>query len=124
MKALPPSKPMEFTAPDGTLIYAGRNNLQNEMLTFGAEPDEVWLHAKNVPGSHVIIKNASPSEETLAYAAGIAARYSRAGEAGAVEVDFTRRRYVKKPSGAKPGFVIYTHQKTLYVQPREVIART
>ena len=118
-KALPPSSPMQFTAPDGTRVLAGRNNVQNEALTFGAEPEETWLHAKNVPGSHVIIKSASPSEETLLYAARIAARYSKASGADAVEVDFTRRRYVKKPSGARPGFVIYTHQRTILAKPLE-----
>ncbi|MBR4235636.1 MAG: NFACT family protein [Clostridia bacterium] len=112
-KAFEPSRPMEFTAPDGTRIYAGRNNTQNEALTFSAQPDEIWLHAKNVPGSHVIIRSAQPSPETLLYAAGIAAYYSRAGAAGTAEVDATARKYVKKPSGARPGFVTYTHQRTL-----------
>ena len=119
MKALPPSKPMEFLSPDGTRILAGRNNVQNEALTFGADSEEMWLHTKNVPGSHVIIKSASPSDETLAYAAGIAARFSAAGASSGVEVDYTRRRYVKKPSGARPGFVTYTHQHTVVAKPLE-----
>ena len=119
MKALPPSKPMEFLSSDGTRILAGRNNVQNEALTFGADSEEMWLHTKNVPGSHVIIKSASPSDETLAYAAGIAARFSAAGASSGVEVDYTRRRYVKKPSGARPGFVTYTHQHTVVAKPLE-----
>ena len=119
-KALPPSTPMSFTSPDGTLIYAGRNNVQNERLTFSADGEEVWLHTKNVPGSHVIIKSTDPSDETIVYAARIAARYSAAGASSNVEVDYTRRRYVKKPSGSKPGFVTYTHQHTLVVQPIEL----
>ncbi|MBQ4451040.1 MAG: NFACT family protein [Clostridia bacterium] len=122
MKTLPPSKPMEFFSPDGTRILAGRNNMQNEALTFGAEAEEMWLHAKNVPGSHVIVKSASPSDETLAYAAGIAARFSGAGASSGVEVDYTRRRYVKKPSGARPGFVTYTHQHTIVARPLDVQA--
>ncbi|MBQ3669327.1 MAG: NFACT family protein [Clostridia bacterium] len=118
-KALPASQPMRFTAPDGTVILAGRNNVQNEKLTFGAEPDEIWLHAKNVPGCHVIIKSSAPSPETLLFAAGIAARYSKAGTSSYVEVDAVPRRFVKKPSGARPGFVTYTHQRTLNVKPIE-----
>ena len=119
-KALPPSTPMCFTAPDGTVIYAGRNNVQNERLTFSADGEETWLHTKNVPGSHVIIKSSVPSEETIFFAARIAARCSAAGSSSNVEVDYTLRRYVKKPSGAKPGFVTYTHQHTLVVQPMEL----
>ena len=118
-KALPPSKPREFTAPDGTRILAGRNNVQNEALTFSSQPDEVWLHAKGVPGSHVIIKSDHPDRETLLYAAGIAAALCAAAASPTVEVDTTRRRYVKKPSGARPGFVTYTHQTTLAVHPLE-----
>ena len=118
-KALPASKPMEFFAPDGTRILAGRNNLQNESLTFGSQPEEIWLHAKNVPGSHVIIKSETPSDETLLYAASVAARYSGARTSLNVEVDATRAKYVKKPSGARPGFVNYTHQRTVVVRPLE-----
>ena len=118
-KALPASKPMEFFAPDGTRILAGRNNLQNESLTFGSQPEEIWLHAKNVPGSHVIIKSETPSDETILYAASVAARYSGARTSLNVEVDATRAKYVKKPSGARPGFVNYSHQRTVVVRPLE-----
>lgn len=119
-KALPPSSPIRFVSPDGTVIFAGRNNVQNEHLTFSADGEEIWLHAKNVPGSHVIIKSAAPSDETLLFAARVAARFSFSGASSNVEVDYTRRRYVKKPSGAKPGLVNYTHQHTLVVEPIEL----
>ena len=97
----------------------GRNNVQNERLTFSAQPDEWWLHAKDMPGSHVIVKSARPSDETLLFAARLAAKYSKGSASSSVPVDYTQRRHVKKPGGAKPGFVIYTHQKTLLVKPQE-----
>ena len=124
MKSLPPSRPLRFSASDGTPILIGKNNLQNDKLTAEAEPDEVWLHVKDMPGSHVIIVGPGPSERTVAEAASLAAYYSRGREGTRVPVDYTLKKYVKKPSGAKPGFVIYTHQRTLYVQPRENILRT
>jgi len=123
MKSLPPSRPLRLAASDGTAILVGKNNLQNDKLTASAQPDEIWLHAKDMPGSHVIIVGERPSEQTIGEAASLAAYYSKGRAGSRVPVDYTLRRYVKKPSGAKPGFVIYTHQKTLYVQPREVIAR-
>lgn len=119
IKQLPPSQPMRFTAPNGGMILVGRNNLQNDKLTFSAQPNEVWLHAKDMPGSHVIIVGAEPDSDTILYAARIAAAYSRGGASTRVPVDYTLRKYVKKPSGAKPGFVIYTNQRTLYVAPIE-----
>lgn len=117
LKQLPPSQPMRFESPAGRAILVGKNNLQNDKLTFTAEPDEIWLHAKDMPGSHVIIPGGEPDEATLLIAARLAARYSKGGTGSNVPVDYTRRKYVKKPSGAKPGFVIYTHQKTVYVNP-------
>lgn len=119
MKQLPPSKPMRFTAPSGRAILVGKNNLQNDKLTFTAQPNEVWLHAKDMPGSHVIIVGEAPDEATIFYAARLAAAYSKGKASSRVPVDFTLRRYVKKPGGAKPGFVIYTNQRTLYVEPAE-----
>ena len=119
MKQLPPSKPMKFTAASGRTILVGKNNLQNDKLTFTAQPDEVWLHAKDMPGSHVIIVGEDPDEATILEAAGLAAAYSKGAGSSRVPVDYTLRKYVKKPGGAKPGFVIYTHQKTLYVAPDE-----
>ena len=117
MKQLPPSRPMRFTSPGGRVILVGKNNLQNDKLTFTAQPDEVWLHAKDMPGSHVIIVDPEPSDQDIAYAARLAAAYSRGGSSSRVPVDYTLRKYVKKPGGAKPGFVIYTHQRTLSVEP-------
>ena len=117
IKQLPPSQPMKFTSPAGHAILVGKNNLQNDKLTFTAEPDEIWLHAKDMPGSHVIIAGDAPDEATILMAARLAAKYSRGGTGSNIPVDYTQRKYVKKPSGAKPGFVIYTHQKTLYVNP-------
>ena len=117
MKQLPPSKPMKFTAPSGRTILVGKNNLQNDKLTGTAQPNEVWLHAKDMPGSHVIIVGEAPDEETILFAARLAALYSKGKASSRVPVDYTLRRYVKKPGGAKPGFVIYTNQRTLYVEP-------
>ena len=117
MKQLPPSAPMRFRAPDGTAILVGKNNTQNDKLTFTAQPDETWLHAKDMPGSHVIVVGAEPSDIALKMAARLAAAYSKGADSTRVPVDYTLRKYVKKPAGAKPGFVIYTHQHTLFVQP-------
>ncbi|HIS03694.1 MAG TPA: NFACT family protein [Candidatus Pullichristensenella avicola] len=119
MKQLEPSRPMRFDSPTGIPILVGKNNLQNDKLTFTAEPNEWWLHAKDMPGSHVIVASADPDEETLHMAARLAARYSKGASAGKVPVDMTRRRYVKKPAGAKPGFVLYTNQKTVLAEPWE-----
>ncbi len=119
MKKLEPSRPMRFDSPTGIPILVGKNNLQNDKLTFTAEPNEWWLHAKDMPGSHVIVLSADPDEETLHMAARLAARYSKGASAGKVPIDMTRRRYVKKPAGAKPGFVIYTNQKTVLAEPWE-----
>ena len=119
MKQLPPSQPMRFTAPSGRVILVGKNNLQNDKLTGTAQPNEVWLHAKDMPGSHVIIVGENPDDETLLFAARLAALYSKGRTSSRVPVDYTLRRFVKKPGGAKPGFVIYTNQRTLYVQPAE-----
>ncbi|RKO62525.1 putative RNA-binding protein homologous to eukaryotic snRNP [Caldibacillus debilis GB1] len=110
--------PEQFLASDGTPILVGKNNKQNEYLTMRlARKEEVWLHAKNVPGSHVVIRSSEPSEETLLEAAHLAAYYSKARNSGNVDVDYTKVKYVRKPNGAKPGFVIYDHQKTVRVTP-------
>lgn len=117
LKALPPSAPFKYTAPDGTEVFVGRNNLQNEKLTFGAELNEWWLHVKDAPGSHVIVKSENPTDETMLFAAKLAAKHSSLSAGSNVPVDYTRRKFVKKPSGSKPGFVIYTHQRTVFVTP-------
>lgn len=112
--------PEKFTAHDGTTIYVGRNNKQNEYVTHKlAHKNDMWLHTLDIPGSHIIIKSNNPTEETIEQAAVLAAHYSKAQGSAAVPVDYTLVKYVKKPSGAKPGFVTYTDQKTLYVTPTE-----
>lgn len=109
-----------FQATDGTEIYVGRNNKQNEYLTNRqAGKEDIWLHTKDIPGSHVIIKSTSPSEETIVEAATIAAFYSKSKHSSSVPVDYTKVKHVRKPNGAKPGYVTYDNQQTVYVTPVE-----
>jgi predicted ribosome quality control (RQC) complex YloA/Tae2 family protein len=117
-----PSEPLKFKASDGTAILVGRNNRQNDQLTLKtAKPREIWLHTKDIAGSHVIVRSENPSEKTLEEAAILAAWFSKARGSSRVPVDYTEVRYVKKPHGAKPGMVIFTHNKTLYVTPSEEV---
>lgn len=110
--------PEEFSASDGTVILVGKNNKQNEYLTTKlAHRDEIWLHTKDIPGSHVVIRSQDPDEETLLEAAQLAAYFSKSQNSSAVPVDYTKIRHVKKPNGAKPGYVTYDNQKTIYVTP-------
>lgn len=119
--ALP--KPETYKSSDGTIILVGKNNKQNEYLTMKlARRDEIWLHTKDIPGSHVIIRSTEPSEKTLLEAAQLAAYFSKAKQSSSVPVDYTRVRHVKKPKGAKPGFVIYDQQKTVFVTPSKELA--
>ena len=111
------SRPLHYRSPSGMDIFVGKNNLQNERLVRTSDPDAVWLHAKGVPASHVILDSTLPSREDLYLAAMIAAYHSSASASGNVPVDYTQVRHVKKPSGARPGFVNYFHQHTLYVTP-------
>lgn len=119
------SKPLMVISPDNTTIFIGKNNFQNDRLTMKmAQPNDLWLHTKDIPGSHVIIRRdgSEISKDTLHLAAQLAAHFSKAQDSGNIPVDYTQKRYVKKPSGSKPGFVIYTNQKTLFVSPdRELI---
>ncbi|WP_338451998.1 NFACT RNA binding domain-containing protein [Niallia oryzisoli] len=109
-----------FYASDGTEIIIGKNNKQNDYLTNRlAARDDIWLHTKDIPGSHVVIRSKNPTEETIYEAAVLAAFYSKARNSSSVPVDFTRVRHVKKPAGAKPGFVIYDNQQTVYITPDE-----
>ncbi|MEK4511763.1 Rqc2 family fibronectin-binding protein [Paenibacillus sp. FSL K6-2524] len=109
-----------FTSSEGIEIYVGKNNLQNEYVTNKlGNSNDTWLHTKDIPGSHVLIRSATFGEATLNEAAQLAAYFSQAKESSSVPVDCTLIRHVRKPSGAKPGFVIYDHQKTLYVTPDE-----
>lgn len=120
------SKPMHFVSSTGADIYVGKNNRQNDELTLRfASPNDIWMHTKNIPGSHVIVKGASEQDTAaMTEAALLAAYYSRARGSENVAVDYTPRKYVKKPAGAKPGMVIYTTNKTAYVTPsEEAVAR-
>ncbi len=125
--ASPPSSPLRLTSSDGFAILVGRNNRQNDYLTMEvARSDDLWLHAKEIPGAHVIVQTQGKEvpDTTLVEAAHVAAFFSRARESANVPVDYTRRRHVRKPRGARPGMVIYDHQRTLYVTPdRELLAR-
>ena len=116
-KSLPESKPLRFTTPSGCTVLVGKNNLQNDKLTRTALPNEYWFHVKNAPGSHVILADPDAGREDILIAARLAAGYSSVNTSENVEVDMTRVRYVKKPNGARPGFVIYTNQTTLVVDP-------
>jgi predicted ribosome quality control (RQC) complex YloA/Tae2 family protein len=113
------SAPMRFVSSDGITIFVGKNNRQNDALTLqSARSENIWLHAKNIPGSHVIIDfEGEPPENTLREAANLAAYYSQSRTSSGVPVDYTPRKYVKKPSGARPGMVIYSANRTLFVTP-------
>ena len=116
------SKPHRFTSSDGFTILSGKNNRQNDVLSMKtADPDDIWMHTQKIPGSHVIIKTNGKTvpERTLFEAAVIAASHSRAKSSTKVPVDYTLKKHIKKPSGAKPGFVIYDHFQTFIVDPDE-----
>lgn len=113
-----------YRSTDGTDILVGKNNKQNEYLTNKlAGPFETWLHTKDIPGSHVVIRAREFTEQTLLEAAHLAAFFSRAQHGSGVPVDYTLIKHVKKPNGAKPGYVIYEQQRTLYVTPDETLVR-
>ena len=112
------SKPLHFQSSEGVDIYVGKNNTQNDYLTTKfANRHDTWLHTKNIPGSHVIIRSDDFNNETLLEAANLAAYFSKASGSTKVPVDYTLVKNVKKPSGAKPGMVIYSTNRTLYVDP-------
>ncbi|WP_369461525.1 NFACT RNA binding domain-containing protein [Thermoclostridium stercorarium] len=115
------SGPLCFKSSEGYQIWVGRNNVQNDELTLKfAKPDDLWLHAKNIPGSHVIVRVPDPiPEKTLFEAASLAAWFSKARNSSKVQIDYTRAKYVRKPSGAKPGMVVYVNYKTVVVDPKE-----
>ncbi|MGR6544772.1 Rqc2 family fibronectin-binding protein [Paenibacillus tundrae] len=115
----------QFTSSEGIDILVGKNNLQNEYVTNRlASANDTWLHTKDIPGSHVVIRSTDFGEATLEEAAQLAAYFSQAKESSSVPVDYTFIRHVRKPSGAKPGFVIYDHQKTLFVTPNEELIKS
>ena len=118
----PTTKPNQFTSSDGFKILVGKNNKQNDYLTLRiADPEDLWMHTKNIPGSHVIIKCAGKEvpDNTLLEAATLAAYFSKARLSSQVPVDYTMKKHVKKPSGSKPGMVIYETNSTIYVTPTE-----
>jgi len=108
-----------YTSPSGMVITVGRNNQQNDRLTKSAAPEDMWLHVQKRPGSHVIIQThgAQVDDATLIEAARIAAAYSSVKTDSRVPVDYTLKKYVHKPNGAAAGFVTYTNQRTLIVEP-------
>ena len=113
-------KPEKYLASDGkTIILVGRNNLQNDELTFKmARKEELWFHAKDIPGSHVVITaNLNPTDEVKTDAAELAAYFSKGRLSNLVQVDMIEVKKLNKPTGGKPGFVTYTGQKTLRVTP-------
>lgn len=115
------SKPIEVKSIDGHRVLIGKNNRQNDELTLRvASAGDMWFHTKNIPGSHVIVicDGEELSDETILFAATLAAKHSDARDSSSVPVDYTRVKYVKKPSGAKPGMVIYKTNKTVYVTPK------
>jgi predicted ribosome quality control (RQC) complex YloA/Tae2 family protein len=119
----PQARPDRYLLPDGSEILVGRNNRQNDALTFKlAAPGDMWFHAQKMPGSHVVLKaQGEPTEESILAAAVLAAKHSQGKDATKVAVDYTRRRHVKKPTGAKPGFVLYDNFQTIIVDPRASI---
>ena len=118
--------PLVFLSDDGFTILVGRNNQQNDRLTLKeSRNSDIWLHTLNVPGSHTVIvtQGQEPPPRTIEQAAQLAAYHSSARQSGQVAVDYTLIKYVSKPRGAKPGMVIYTHQRTLFVHADEELAK-
>lgn len=116
----------KFKLTSGKIVLVGKNNYQNDWLTLKkANKHDYWFHVKNMPGSHVILRNARPTEQDIKETAEIAAFYSKAKLSAHVQVDYVEARRVKKPNGAKPGFVIYRGQNSIEVTPeeKEVLAK-
>ncbi|MGE5542140.1 MAG: NFACT RNA binding domain-containing protein, partial [Bacillota bacterium] len=125
-----PSRPHTARSSEGYEILVGRNNKQNDMITKSAKPDDVWLHARQMPGAHVILRYPRaegkpprdwPPEASLIEAAALAAHFSKGRGNTKVPVDYAFARHVWKPRGAKPGMVLYDHQKTVYVEPLNLL---
>lgn len=113
-------KPYSYTISSGKQVMVGKNNKENDWLTLKkASASDIWFHTKDIPGSHVILftEGLDPTEEELFETASIAAFHSKGNDSENVPVDFTKAKYVKKPAGSKPGMVIFTHNRTLYVNP-------
>lgn len=117
-RKIPAAQPSEYYASDGTLIMVGKNNRQNDRLSFKlANKNELWFHVKDLPGSHVVIRDANPSDQTIQEAAQLAAYFSKGREATHVPVDYLPIKALHKPAGAKPGFVTFRGQTTLTAKP-------
>ena len=115
------SRPFHYVSSDGYDIYVGKNNFQNDELTFRfATGNDWWFHAKGMPGSHVVVKSKGPEElpdSTFEEAGRLAAYYSKGREQEKVEIDYIQKKHVKKPNGAKPGFVVYYTNYSLMISP-------
>lgn len=125
-KSTTPSSPHRFMSSEGIPIDVGRNNQQNDRLTFKiASPRDTWLHTQGIPGSHVLIRDDGQgfNEKTLLEAVHLAAWYSKARNSSKIPVDYTQRRHVRKPPGAHPGFVLYDHVKTVIITPDSEILK-
>ena len=115
-----PPRPLVYESPGGGRILVGRNNLQNDQLTLKtADRNDFWFHARKFHGSHVIARCAEDDRDTMLAAALLAAWHSGARNSAQVPVDYTRVRHVKKPVGARPGMVVYTDQRTIFVTPEK-----
>ena len=122
----PKSEPLLIKLSKETTLYIGKNNKQNDYVTFTlARGKDLWFHTKNIPGSHVVLKTNLPqaTASDIAAAVLLASYFSKSRSGSKVPVDCTERRFVKKPNGAKPGFVIYTDQTTYYATPDEAEAQ-
>ncbi|MBQ7882789.1 MAG: NFACT family protein [Phascolarctobacterium sp.] len=116
------SQPLHIKLSADSDLYIGKNNKQNDYVTFNiGSPNDLWFHTKDIPGSHVILKTSlpEPSEQDIDIACQLAGYFSKARNGSNIPVDCTKRRHVKKPSGSKPGFVIFTNQSTYYTTPDE-----
>ena len=110
----------KFRISSGKTVLVGKNNLQNDWLTLKkANKTDIWFHVKNIPGSHVILQSAEATDEDIRETAEIAAYFSKAKNSAHVQVDYVQDKRVKKPNGAKPGFVIYTGQNSIEVTPEK-----
>ncbi len=114
-------QPVEYILSSGKRVLVGRNNRENDILTFRtASPKDIWFHAKDIPGSHAVLftEGKQPEDSDIYETAAIAAFHSKARLSGNVPVDYVRIKYVKKPNGARPGYVIFTNNNTVYVDPK------
>jgi len=126
---LPPeSQPYHYETPNGHTVLVGRNNRQNEELTFRLAGNyDLWFHTQEIPGSHVLLRltpGAAPEDLDLQFAADLAALYSRARQSDQVPVIYTEPRHVYKPRGAKPGIAIYKRERLIWGQPQRISNRS